>query len=48
MHVRAVEGLLFLNHYSSQEDAGPTYIYNNGAQVGRDASSAGAEYRVTG
>lgn len=48
MHVRVVEGLLFLNHCLSQEDAGPTYIYNNGAQVGRDASSAGAGYRLTG
>ena len=36
-----------LNHCPSQEDEGPSYIHNNGAQVGRDASSAGAEYRLT-
>lgn len=48
MHVRVLESLFFLDHCPSQGDAGPTYIYNNGAQVGWDASSAGAEYRLTG
>ena len=47
MHVRIVKNHIGLNHCPSQEDEGPSYIHKNGAQVGRDASSAGAEYRLT-
>ena len=45
MHVRVVESQSALITAQVKRTKVPV-IHNNGAQVGRDASSAGAEYRL--